>query len=43
MDFFIFQSLDHTNIAALPSNDVQHGEYVINGGLVISDLKLTKV
>lgn len=30
-DFFIFRPLDHTVVAGLPSNKVQHWEYVVKG------------
>lgn len=35
--------MNFTNIAGLSSDDVQHWEYVINGGSEISILKLTKL
>lgn len=34
--------LDHIILARLPSNNVQHWEYLVNGGLGISVLKLTE-
>lgn len=30
MDVFIFLPLDYTNVAGLPSDDVQYWKYVIN-------------
>lgn len=42
MDFFISRFLDHTH-SKLSSDDVQHGEYVINGGSGISVFMLTKL
>lgn len=42
-ELFISSPLDHTVVGGLPSNYVQHWEYVVNGDSEISVLNLTKL
>lgn len=43
MHFSIFEPLDHTIIAGLPSDDIQQWKYAINEGSGISVIILTKL